>query len=206
VPEERDELGTFGELLPGQPGFEEALAQGQYDFAKTRFVRSVTSDGVARVVEHAAARRAKLRAEIDNLRTLVRARHEAAIEHARAYGQILPHRVGKTWIQPPSQLEKVGEFHGSERFYKRAEKAAKEYVEVRDLLVKRRDQLISMEEDLRHALDDREAALIRQMESPRGLKAALQRDPLLNVAYQKLKSLREELAESKPATDGLGDL
>ena len=203
--DERDELGTFGELLPGTAGFDEALAQGQYDFAKTRFVRSVTADGVARVVEHAAARRAKLRVEIDNLRTLVRVRHEAAVEQARAYALILPHRVGKTWIQPPSNLEKVGEFHGSDRFYKRAEKAAKEYVEARDLLVKRRDQLFAMEEDLRKALDSREADLIRQMESPRGLRAALARDPLLNVAYQKLKSLRDELAPETPA-DGLGDL
>ena len=199
-----DPGGDFGELLPGQAGFDEAIAQGQYDFAKTRFVRTLTGDGVARVVEHAAARRAKLRAEIDNLRALVRARHEAAVEHARAYGEILPHRVGKTWIQPPGQMEKVGAFHGADRFYKRAEKAAKEYVEVRDILVKRREQLIKMEEDLRIALDSREAALIRQMESPRGLQSALQRDPLLNVAYQKLKALREEL--QAPPADGLGDL
>jgi len=204
VSEERDELGVYGELMPGQPGFEEALAQGQYDFAKTRFVRTLTGDGVARIVEHAATRRAKLRAEIDHLRSLVRMRHEAAVDHARAYAEILPHRVGKTWIQPPAQLEKVGQYHGSERFYKRAERAAKEYVEVRDLLVKRREQLITMEEDLRHALDNREAALMRQMESPRGLQTALQRDPLLNIAYQKLKTLREDLKQA-PA-DGIGDL
>jgi hypothetical protein len=199
-----DEPGDFGELLPGQAGFDEAIAQGQYDFAKTRFVRTLTGDGVARVVEHAAARRAKLRAEIDNLRALVRTRHEAAVEQARAYGEILPHRVGKTWIQPPGQMEKVGAAHGADRFYKRAEKAAREYVEVRDILVKRREQLIKMEEDLRVALDTREASLIRQMESPRGLQSALQRDPLLNVAYQKLKALREEL--KTPPSDGLGDL
>ena len=203
--DERDELGSYGELLPGTAGFDEALAQGQYDFAKTRFVRSVTADGVARVVEHAAARRAKLRAEIDNLRVLVRARHETAVAQAREYAQILPHRVGKTWIQPPSNLEKVGEFHGSDRFYKRAERAAREYVEVRDLLVKRREQLLSMEEDLRKALDNREADLIRQMESPRGLRTALARDPLLNVAYQKLKALREDLVPGAEP-DGLGDL
>lgn len=203
--DERDELGDYGELLPGKPGFEEALAQGAYDFAKTRFVRTVTADGVARIVEHAAGRRAKLRAEIDNLRVLARARHETAVKQAREYAQILPHRVGKTWIQPPSNLEKIGEFHGSERFYKKAERAAKEYVEVRELLVKRREQLLSMEEDLRKALDDREAALIRQMESPRGLRAALARDPLLNVAYQKLKALREELVPDN-TPDGLGDL
>ena len=202
--DEPDEPGAFGELLPGQPGLDEALAQGQYDFAKTRFVRTLTGDGVARIVEHAAARRGKLRAEIENLRTLARARHETAIECARAYGAILPHRVGKTWIQPPTQLEKVGASHGSERFYKQAARAAKEYVEVRDLLMKRRDQLVTMEIDLRQALDDREAALIRQMESPRGLQSALQRDPLLNVAYQRLKALRADLKDHP--VDGVGDL
>jgi hypothetical protein len=61
-----------------------------------------------------------------------------------------------------------------------------------------------MEEDLRVALDTREAALIRQMESPRGLQSALQRDPLLNVAYQKLKALHEQL--QAPTADGIGDL
>jgi len=201
---DHDELGEFGELLPGQPGFEEALAQGQYEFAVTRFVRSVTGDGVARIVQRAATRRAKLRAEIDNLRSLAQLRHESAVELARAYGAILPHRVGKTWIQPPSGVEKVGEFYGSVSFYKRAEKAAREYVEVRDLLVKRRGELITMEADLRQALDEREAALIRQMESPRGLQTALQRDPLLNNAYQKLKALRDELKATP--VDGLGDL
>jgi hypothetical protein len=200
---ESDELGTFGELLPGQPGFDEMLAQGQYDFAKTRFVRTLTGDGVARIVEHAAQRRGKLRAEIDNLRALVRMRHETAVEHARAYGAILPHRVGKTWIQPPAHTEKAGHFYGSERFYKQAARAAKEYVEIRDLLAKRREELITMEADLRQALDDREAALIRQMESPRGLQTALQRDPLLNIAYKNLQALREELRGS---VDGMGNL
>src|SRR5471032_2354313 len=176
--------------MPGQPGFDEMLAQGNYDFAKTRFVRTLTGDGVARIVEHAAARRGKLRAEIDQLRLLVRSRHEAAVEQARAYGSILPHRVGKTWIQPPTHTEKIGNYHGSERFYKQAARAAKEYVEIRDLLAKRREQLVNMESDLRQALDEREAALIRQMESPRGLQSALQRDPLLNVAYQRLQALR----------------
>ena len=199
-----DGRGSSGELMPGQDGFDEMLAQGNNDFAKTRFVRTLTGDGVARVVEHAAARRAKLRAEIDNLRTLVRSRHETAVEHARAYGSILPHRVGKTWIQPPTHAEKIGQFYGSDRFYKQAARAAKEYVEIRDLLAKRREQLVNMEADLRQALDDREAALIRQMESPRGLASALQRDPLLNVAYQKLKALRADLQTR--SADGAGDL
>lgn len=189
------------ELLPGQPGFERAIAQGAYDFAKTRFVRAVTGEGVARIVEQASQRRAKLRGEIDQLRTLVRARHELAVEHARAYGQILPHRVGKTWIQPPAQFEKVGAAFGADRFYKRAVKAAKEYVEVRDILVKRRDQLVTMEQELRRALDEREAALLQQVETAAGLQNALRRDPLLNAAYQKLKALKSELNEEPPGGD-----
>lgn len=200
----REEGGLDGELLPGQSGFDQALAQGQYEFARSRFVRTVTGDGVARIVERAAQQRTKLYSDIDNLRVLVRARHEAAVERARNYGTVLPHRVGKNWIQPPGQLEKVGAFHGSDRLYKLAERATKDYVEIRDLLVKKRDQLITMEQDLRNQLDRREEALIRQMESPRGLEIALQRDPLLASAYKKLKALQGELKESK--VDGLGDL
>lgn len=200
-----DELGVFGELLPGQPDFERTLAQGEYEFARTRFVRTATFDGVARIVELAARKRAALRGEIDNLRVLTRNRHETAVEAARAYGAILPNRVGKTWIQPPAAFEKVGEFYGADRFYKKAARAAKEYVEVRELLVKRREQLIDMEEQLRSQLDDRESALLRQLDSPRGLEIALQRDPLLKIAYDKLKALRADLSGAR-ADDGLGDL
>jgi hypothetical protein len=198
-------LGSFGELLPGHEGFEEAIAQGNYEFARTRFVRAATRDGVARIVERAAQMRGKLHAEIDGLRALVRVRHEAAVEAARAYGTILPHRVGKTWIQPPMQTEKIGQYYGSDRFYKQAARAAKDYVEIRDLLVKKRDQLMNMEQNLRDQLDRRGEALIAQMESPRGLEVALQRDPLLNSAYQKLKALQGELKSMK-VEDGLTDL
>jgi hypothetical protein len=205
VKDEADELGVYGELLPGQPGFERTLAQGEYEFARTRFVRTASFDGVARIVERASQQRARLRAEIDNLRVLTRSRHETAVEHARAYAAILPHRVGKTWIQPPAAFEKVGEFYGSDRFYKQAARSAKEYVEARDLLIKRREQLIELEEDLRHKLDEREASLLRQLDSPRGLQIALQRDPLLKIAYDKLRALRDDL-QGSGADDGIGDL
>jgi hypothetical protein len=200
-----DEPGSDGELLPGSAGFDEALAQGNYEFARTRFVRTVTRDGVARIVERAAQQRVKLRHEIDNLRALVRNKHEAAVDYARSYGSVLPHRVGRTWIQPPGQMENVGQFYGADRMYKLAARAAKDYVEIRDLLVKRRDQLINMEQELRDQLDRREEALIAQLESPRSLQIALQRDPLLNSAYQKLKALQGELKTSK-VEDGIGDL
>ncbi len=200
-----DNDGDDAELLPGQPEFERAIAQGEYDYARTRFVRSLDHDRVMRVIERAAAQRTQLRAEIDNLRVLTRARHETAVEHARDYAAVLPHRVGKTWIQPPAAFEKIGEFYGSDRLYKRAARSAKEYVEAREVLVKRRDQLISLEEELRHRLDQREAALLNQLESPRSLKAALMLDPLLNLSYQKLKALKEEL-QAPGASDGIGDL
>lgn len=201
----RDDLGTHGELLPGQDAFDEALAEGNFEFARTRFIRSIARDSVARIVERANEQRARLRAEIDNLRVLVRAKHEAAVAAARSYGSVLPHRVGKTWIQPPGQLEHVGAFHGSQRLYKIAARAANEYVEVRDLLVKRRDGLVTMEQKLREQLDRREAALIEELKSPRALQVALMRDPLLNDAHQKLKRLRAELTAAS-TDDGLADL
>ena len=203
--ENPDELGSDGELIPGGGGFDEAIAQGNFETARARFVRTITADAVARIVERASTQRARLRSDIDNLRTLVRAKHEAAVDAARNYGSVLPHRVGRTWIQPPGQLERVGSFHGADRLYKTAARAAKEYVEIRDLLVKRRDTLISMERKLRDQLDMREAALIAEMESPRALKIALMRDPLLDLAYKKLKALQGELS-TPPVEDGLADL
>jgi hypothetical protein len=200
-----DSDGSEPELLPGQPAFERSIAQGEYDYARTRFVRSLDHDRVAHLIERAAAQRLKLREEIENLRVLTRARHETALTHARAYGSVLPHRVGKTWIQPPAAFEKIGEFYGSDRLYKQAARSAKEYVEAREILVKRRDQLIALEDELRRRLDQRETALLAQLDSPRSLRAALMMDPLLNISYQKLKALKDDLAQPG-AADGIGDL
>ena len=193
------------ELLPGDHRFDQVVAQGEYDVARTRFVRAINAGGISKVVEHAATVRARLRHDIDNLRHLVRLKHEEAVDLARSYGSVLPHRVGKTWIQPPSNLERVGAFYGSDKLYKKAARAAKEYVEVRDLLVKRREQLIVMERKLREQLDAREAALLEELESPRAFQMALLRDPLLNMAYKKLKALQTELSDST-VEDGIGDL
>ena len=193
------------ELLPGQPEFDRAIAQGEFDYARTRFVRSLDADKISTLIERATIQRKRLRAEIDNLRLLARARHETAVGDARAYGEILPHRVGKTWIQPPAAFEKIGEFYGSDRLYKQAARSAKEYVEAREILVKRRDQLIALEDELRRRLDQRETALLAQLDSPRSLRAALMMDPLLNISYQKLKALKDDLAQPG-AADGIGDL
>jgi hypothetical protein len=200
-----DADGSAPELLPGQPEFDRSIAQGEFDYARTRFVRSLDHDRVQRLIERAAAQRLKLREEIENLRVLTRTRHETALQHARAYGAVLPHRVGKTWIQPPAAFEKIGEFYGSDRLYKQAARSAKEYVEARELLVKRRDQLIALEGELRRRLDLREASLLSQLDSPRSLRAALMMDPLLNISYQKLKALKADLGTSG-VVDGIGDL
>jgi hypothetical protein len=193
------------ELLPGQPEFDRAIAQGEFDYARTRFVRSLDADKISILIERATIQRKRLRAEIDNLRLLARARHETAVADARAYGVILPHRVGKTWIQPPAGLERVGEYYGADKAYKRAARSAKDYVEVRELLVRRREQLLAFENELRRRLDQREAVLLHQLDSPNSLKVALKLDPLLNIAYEKLKSLRQDL--QTPGGDaGIGDL
>jgi hypothetical protein len=182
-----------------------AIAQGAFDFAKTRFVRSLDAERNSRLLEKAGKERSRLHDEIVNLRLVTRDRHETALEHARAYGSVLPHRVGKTWIQPPASFEKLGQFFGAERLYKRAARAAKEYIEARELLMKRRDQLNALEEDLRTRLEDREAVLLDQLESPRSLRIARQLDPLLDTSYQKLQALRDDFTDP-PVEDGLGDL
>ena len=202
------EHGEHGEMLPGNSGFDEAIAQGEFELARSRFIRTISHSALSDVVDRVTKVRAKLRSDINNLRLVVRNKHETALEYARVYGSILPHRVGRTWIQPPGQLEKIGEFYGADRAYKQAARAAREYVEVRDLLLKRREQAFYMEDKLRADLDAREASLLHQLESPRALKMALLRDPLLDMAYKKLKALQGELAETAvpPLEDGIGDL
>jgi hypothetical protein len=197
--------GAVTELLAGGvEGVDLALAQGQFEFAKTRYIRTLTADAVSRMVSSTAAQRAKLTDEIAKLRAVTQTRHEAAIERARNYAAVLPHRVGKNTIQAPSPLERVGEFHGSDRLYNLAKKAAHEYAESRELLVKRRAELAALERVLREALADNEALLLEELSSGHGLKLALRRDPLLNMSYERLRKI-EAKAKDRPA-DGLGGI
>ncbi len=186
------------ELQPGQPGFERALAQGQFEFAKTRYIRSVATTSVERLITAAARQREKLTDEIKNLQVLSRARYEAAVDAARIYAGILPHRVGKTWLQPPTTLEKVGEFYGSDRLYKAAAKAAKEFAEAQELLAKKHEALAALERELRARLDRQESAMQRQLETQNGLRAARQRDPLLDRAYKQMKALNADPLDEVP--------
>jgi hypothetical protein len=196
VPEQTDEAENY----------DLALAQGQFEFAKTRYIRTVTYDAVSRMISASAVRRAKLTEEIDQLRVVTKTRHEAALERARLYGNVLPHRVGKTWIQPPAPLERVGEFYGSDKLYNMAKKAATEYREARELLIKRRDELAEIERVLREALEDNEALLVEEISSGRGLKYALRRDPLLNMAYEKMRKLEGRAADETVQQQGIGNL
>jgi hypothetical protein len=191
------------ELAPGDPDFERALAQGQFEFAKTRYIRTVTTGVVSKLVEAAERERAKLTDEIKKLQAVSRSRYEAAIEAARIYGSVLPHRVGKTWLQPPAPLEKVGEFFGSERLYKIAAKAAKEFGEAQELLAKKHETLSNMERTLRERLDSQEAVVHQQLMTESGLRNALRRDPLLDVAYKKLKRVAGQDAFEDTSLVGL---
>jgi len=182
-------MSEIDELNPGDPGFERALAQGQFEFAKTRYARTLTGDSVRNVIEVAARERARLTEEIKNLQVLSRARYEAAARASQAYAMVLPHRVGKAWLQPPTALERVGEYFGSMRLYKAAAKAAKEFAEVQDLLAKRHLTLVTLERQLRERLDSQEAVVQRNLKTAAGLKYALRRDPLLNQAYEHLRNV-----------------
>ena len=175
-------------------------AQDAYDFARSRFVQSmITGAEVTRIVDEASKKREQLRTEIEHLRTLARSRHEASLKDQQNYKALLPHRVTATGIQPPSTMEKLGATYGSDRMYKQALKSSKEYVEARDLFIKRRDQLTAVEENLRKNLREREAAIERQLESAGGHDWALQRDPLLNNAYKRLIALEDVLDHVPPA-------
>jgi len=177
------------ELNPGAPGFERALAQGQFEFAKTRYARALTGESVKNVIEVAARERARLTEEIKSLQVLSRSRYEKAAAAAREYGMVLPHRVGKTWLQPPTALERVGEFFGSVRLYKAAAKAAKEFKEAQDLLAKRQLTLVNLERNLRERLDSQEQVVQENLRTSDGLAYALRRDPLLNLAYQHMRDV-----------------
>jgi len=177
------------ELIPGNPGFERALAQGQFEFAKTRYARTITGESVKNVIEFAARERARLTDEIKNLQIVSRAKWEEAMEASQRYAMVLPHRVGKTWLQPPTALERVGEFFGSVRLYKAAAKAAKEFKEAQDLLAKRQLTLVNLERNLRERLDSQEQVVQDNLRTTDGLAYALRRDPLLNLAYQHMRDV-----------------
>jgi hypothetical protein len=165
-----------------------AAAQKEYELAQARFLHAMTGEGARAIIETAAGERLRLHAELKDLTALAQSRHEDAIAAARAYATLLPHRVRKAGIEPPSTFEKIGSTYGSERSYKLAASALDAYTEVRELLAKRRRELVALEDGLRKTLDKREAVLKRQLESPESLRSALQRDPLLNRAYQRLRA------------------
>lgn len=179
-----------------------AQARTNYDFARSRFVQSMmTGADITRIVDEASKKREKLHVEIENLRELARQRHRISIEDVRAYQDVLPHRVTAAGMQAPTAMEKMGATHGSERAYKRAVRSTKEYIEARDLFVKKRDQLTHIEETLRRTLHEREDAIVKHLESDGGLEIAFRRDPLLHDAYRKLMALEDALAHVPADTE-----
>ena len=161
----------------------------------------MTGADITRIVDEASKKRDRLHAEIEKLRELARQRHRTSIEDARNYQEILPHRVTAIGMQAPTSLEKMGGTFGSDRAYKRAVRSAKEYVEARDLFIKRRDELTHVEETLRKTLHAREAAIVRQLEAEGGLEKAFARDPLFHNAYRRLMALEDVLDHAPPDTE-----
>jgi hypothetical protein len=170
-------------------------AQQEYEVAQARFLHAMTGDGAAAIIANAARERARLHEELKVLTETAQRRHEAAIAHAHAYAAILPHRVRKAGIEPPTPFERIGATFGSERAYKQAVASLDAYTEIRELLARRRAELVALEDGLRKTLDKRQAALKHQLETPESLRSALERDPLLNRAYQRLRAIdkRREL-------------
>ena len=176
------------------------VAKGEYAFARKRFVKSMLgSEEVARFVAEAAQKRDRLRAEIENLHVLAKDRHLISQRAARAYANVLPHRVTHAGLIAPTTLEKLGSSHGSDRLYKIALRTSKEYLEARDLYAKRCAQLTHTEEQLRKTLHARELVIERQLDSAGGHDIALQRDPLLNSAYKKMLAFEAELEQAAAA-------
>jgi len=84
---------STGESFPGEADFNREIARGEFEIAKTRFVRTLDAERFAGLINVAAKHRSRLTDEIGNLRHAARERHQTALEHARAYGSVLPHRV-----------------------------------------------------------------------------------------------------------------
>jgi hypothetical protein len=181
-----EDLQRVEDFLPDDPHFESALAVGQFEFAKRRYLRTITAGSAAKLIAAADRTRKRLTEEIKQLQVLSRQRYEVAVDAARAYASVLPHRVGKTWLQPPLAFERVGEYYGSQRLYKTAAKAASEFAEAQTLLAKKHDELSALERTLRERLDDAESDFARRLDSEDGLRYALRQDTLLDSAYKKM--------------------
>jgi hypothetical protein len=175
-----------------------AAATKAYELSRARYIRTVTSDAEQKLIDAGGKRRDALRAEMGNLQTLARARLEARTAAMRAYAAKCPGRVNASGPLAPLP---TSAFSGAEKLYRAALTANEEFNEIKDILVKRGEQLDEIEKDLRQRLADFNANLVQMLETPDGLANAFRRDPLLERAHTRMKNaLAAEAAAANPVS------
>ena len=192
-----------------ESALERRTAVGAFEFAKTRYVRSLTAENEAKFMAVYTKQRTALAEEIGNLRLLARSRHEVAWAAAQRYAQKLPARVGKNGFTAPSALDRSTQF-GVDKLYREAKRAAADLEEVNELLRKRLNALSELDRDIRKSVENREVAARRLLDTPDGLAMAIRRDPLFERAYARVKSLPPYVippaaAEANAAADLAGE-
>ena len=173
---------------PDEGELERRTAVGAFEFAKSRYVRSLTAETEAKFLAVYTKQRAALAEEIGNLRLLARSRHEGAWAAAQRYAQKLPHRVGKNGFTAPSGLDRSTQ-SGVDKLYREAKRYATELEEVNELLRKRLISLGDLDRDIRNSIAKREVAARKMLDTADGLSMAIRRDPLFERAYERVKAL-----------------
>jgi hypothetical protein len=167
----------------GKAAMEAEAAIREYELSRDRYFHVLRVDAEERVAKSVAGRREKLIEEIDNLRSLARIRNDARAQALRVYGQRCPGRVTSTSLLPPAATDRLG---GADKLFKAAVKAAEEFAEVNDILIKKREALEAIEAEMRAVLQKHNEDLIRFLETPSGLENAFKRDPLLGRAHARM--------------------
>ena len=176
------------------PDFERYQAVTQaYEDAKLRYIRSNTSAAELRLRDDFAKRRDEVNVEIAGLQEVFERHRVSAAASLRAYAERLPHRVRKGVIGAPSLWERVRSFNAVNRSYRAAQRSAADVEDVLDLLRKRRSRIDAMESETRRSIYLREEAVRKRLQTPEGL-VALQSDPIVKAAYQKLQAANSERA------------
>jgi len=176
------------------PDFERYAALSQaYEDAKLRYIRSKTAGAEEKLRDDFAKRRDEVNAEITTLQELFERHRGAAAASVQAYAARLPHRVRRGLISAPSLWERVCSFNAVSGLYRAAQRSAADVDEVVELLRKRRARIDAMESETRRAIYLREDAVRKRLQTPEGLEA-LQSDPIVKAAFQKLQAANTERA------------
>jgi hypothetical protein len=172
----------------------------EYHASRARYIRTVTNDTEAKLMETVSKRREPLIEEINNLTALARARFDARQAALKAYAAKAPGKVSAGGLQPPSPAERV--VGGIDKLYKAAIKASEEFAEVNDILKKRKERLEKIDLEVRTVIEQHGRDVIAALETPSGLEGAFKRDPLLERAHSRMmaaEARRASVRESTPS-------